>query len=393
MSALRRLPGCGCPVPRTGATAVEVADAGGGQLRPIRDVPRHSLPRHGVSGDLAMAQRVRSSLSRIAQESFDRFLHGDVVRPATASFVAMLPGGGVTHCSGVVIQAGTVLEDVSGLGFSDPMPTNPLRLSHLPRVQSTPLTVAVLTTGAHHNYFHWLAEALPRLELYERCGAPIDRFYAPTRYRFQRESLALLGIPADRILRASPGAHYRPACLVASSFRDGMNRGKVDFLAARLTAAVATRAPSRPRIFISRRGRNARRIANEAEVIAALSGLGFAPLHLESLSVAAQIAAFRDAECVVGPHGAGLTNLMFCRPGTQVVEIGTPYRPWTCFREIAHHRGLDYRLHLASPTRVRHFDPATGVGDSDLRVDPAALRIVVEDALERHNDQTWRKVA
>ena len=391
VSAFRRLPGCGCPVPRGHSTVAEMVATGRATLLPIRDEPRRRLPPHGVSGDLAAADRVRSSLTRAtARESFDRFLRGDVVQPASGSFTAVLPGGGVTHCSGVVTHAGAVLEEVSGLGFSDTVPTNPLRLTHLPRAHTPPVTVAVLSTGAHYNYYHWLSEALPRLELYERCGVPIDRFYVPTRYRFQRESLALLGIPADRILRARPGAHYRPACLVASSFRNGMTRAKVDFLHERLTVAIPTRGFARRRIFVSRRGRGARRIVNEPQVVAALAPLGFEPLHLESLSLAAQIAAFRDAECVVGPHGAGLTNLAFCGRGTRVVEIGTPYRSWTCFREIAHHRGLDYHLHLASPAHVRHFDPATGVGDSDLRVDPGGLAAVVQDSLDRRFDTTRR---
>ena len=102
------------------------------------------------------------------------------------------------------------------------------------------------------------------------------------------------------------------------------------------------------------------------------------------------MAAFRGAECVVAPHGAGLTNLAFCRPGTRVVEIGTPYRPWSCFWEIAHHRRLDYHLHLAKPVRVRHFDPATGIGDSDLEVDPAALRSCVERLLAGRTDGAVR---
>jgi hypothetical protein len=32
---------------------------------------------------------------------------------------------------------------------------------------------------------------------------------------------------------------------------------------------------------------------------------------------------------------------------------------------------------MASPTRIRHFNPQTAVGDSDLRVDPIELRDVV----------------
>jgi capsular polysaccharide biosynthesis protein len=120
---------------------------------------------------------------------------------------------------------------------------------------------------------------------------------------------------------------------------------------------------------------------NEREVLRALRPLGFERLRLEGMPLAKQIAVFSRAECVIGPHGAGLTNLLFCSSGTPVIEIGTPYRPWACFYEIAHHRGLDYHLHMASPTRIRHFNPQTAVGDSDLRVDPVGLRDVIEAVL------------
>jgi hypothetical protein len=120
------------------------------------------------------------------------------------------------------------------------------------------------------------------------------------------------------------------------------------------------------------------------ETLAALRALVFpqlCPAAHTGASLAEQVAVFHRAECVVGPHGAGLTNLLFCRSGTQVIELGTPYRPWACFYEIAHHRGLDYHLHMASPWHVRHFDPQTGIGDSDLRVDPDGLRNVIESLL------------
>jgi len=99
------------------------------------------------------------------------------------------------------------------------------------------------------------------------------------------------------------------------------------------------------------------------------------------------VALFQRAECVIGPHGAGLTNLVFCRPGVQVIEVGTPYRPWACFYEIAHLRKLAYHLHMARPVNVRHFDPRTATGDSDLWVDPAELYGVVTDLFEQRGRQ------
>ena len=103
------------------------------------------------------------------------------------------------------------------------------------------------------------------------------------------------------------------------------------------------------------------------------------------MSVSEQIALFYDAECVIAPHGAGLVNIAFCRQGTKVVEINTPYRAAThCFYDIAHYRGLKYHLHLARPDRTKFFsfDPESGFGDSDMTVDPAAFAEIVQTFLK-----------
>jgi len=380
LTAVRRQLGLGVPTPRTDTTIAAMAAAGRCESVRLDDLPRQALPPHGISGDLAAVAHVRSLIDNpVAREQYDRLLRGIVIQPAVQSFVAVMTDGCVTHDAGIVMAGGdAVLEDVSGLGFADDTPTNSLKLSHLPRPRRTPHSVAVLTTGPNHNYYHWLTEAVPRLDLYERSGLRIDRFYAPIRHRFQREALALLGIPHERIVPATCHAHLAPDSLVVSSCHGGLSRTKTDFLFRRLAAHVGPWAGPGRRVFISRGSRGVRAIANEREVLRALRPLGFERHRLEGMPLAEQIAVFSRADCVVGPHGAGLTNLTFCRPRTKVVEIGTPYRPWACFYEIAHHRGLDYHLHMASPVHVRHFNPQTAVGDSNLRVDPTGLRDVVE---------------
>ena len=37
--------------------------------------------------------------------------------------------------------------------------------------------------------------------------------------------------------------------------------------------------------------------------------------------MADQILLFQSAEFIIGPHGAGLANLLFCEPGTKVIEL------------------------------------------------------------------------
>lgn len=98
-----------------------------------------------------------------------------------------------------------------------------------------------------------------------------------------------------------------------------------------------------PGLFLGRAGAKLRTLSNEGALIAALEPRRVVPFTASDANHSEQIARFRAAETVVAIHGAGLTNLLFCRPGTRVVEIfpanfeKSPYW-WLCRR-----LGLDYR--------------------------------------------------
>jgi len=42
---------------------------------------------------------------------------------------------------------------------------------------------------------------------------------------------------------------------------------------------------------------------------------------LGTMSVLEQIELFSNADVVIGTHGAGLANILFCKPNTKVIEI------------------------------------------------------------------------
>ena len=65
--------------------------------------------------------------------------------------------------------------------------------SLFPSIKTFNCEVAILTASNHQIYWHWLFEVLPRLAMIEKTGKNPDRYYVQTRYRFQRESLDLLG--------------------------------------------------------------------------------------------------------------------------------------------------------------------------------------------------------
>ena len=65
-----------------------------------------------------------------------------------------------------------------------------------------------------------------------------------------------------------------------------------------------------------------RAIKNETDLIVRLqSAFNVEPIVLEEYSIEGQAHLFAQADIIIAPHGAGLTNLVFARPGTMVIEL------------------------------------------------------------------------
>jgi capsular polysaccharide biosynthesis protein len=75
------------------------------------------------------------------------------------------------------------------------------------------------------------------------------------------------------------------------------------------------------RIYLSRRSYPRRILHNESEIEDTLRSIGFSIIDPADYSYKEQVAIFRKARTIVSPHGAGLTNLLFCEPGTRVLEL------------------------------------------------------------------------
>jgi hypothetical protein len=60
------------------------------------------------------------------------------------------------------------------------------------------------------------------------------------------------------------------------------------------------------------------------------------------LSVAEQIAAFRGARLVIGAHGVGMSNIVFCQSGSFVYEMLPRHYPNAAFNRLAQAAGLNY---------------------------------------------------
>lgn len=119
---------------------------------------------------------------------------------------------------------------------------------------------------------------------------------------------------------------------------------------------LSTNTPKK--IYISRIG-SSRELRNEQALESFLQKNGFICLRADSLgNIRENARLFSTAELVIGPHGAGLVNTIFCSPGTVVCDIASKHQWTPVFSAMAHSANLKYQLITLST------ENATDVGDA-----------------------------
>lgn len=298
------------------------------------------------------------------------------------AFVAVLPEGRYwaanSRSFAVIAPDGKLVWDVS-MQFRRPNAKHPVyHKRDWPEPEKIAGTVAVLSFVWDSNYYHWLGDVLARIHLLDKSGIAVDKYliHGKSRKAFQKETLALLGIPKHRLIRSVPGMHVQASRLVVPSLEmyrlDPFVPHSFPPWASRyLRTALLERLRPEPldgyeRVYIGREDAPNRKVTNEEQVIGRLEKHGFRKVLLSALSVAEQARLFASAERIAAPHGAGLANLLFCRPGAKVLELYAPNYMNPLYWFLGNQLGLDY-FYLAGEGERK---PVTsGIGDVECRTD------------------------
>ncbi|MCA9472533.1 MAG: glycosyltransferase family 61 protein [Nitrospirales bacterium] len=206
--------------------------------------------------------------------------------------------------------------------------------------------MAVLTSEQQHMYSHWLFDVLPRLAKLRECEERVEHYFLQYSRSFQIESIEALGfidtqclVNCDHIPWASSDQMVIPCHQVLFGYH--YPRWVCDWLRRTFLPTGGTRSKPRRKIYVSRSLAGRRKVVNEEEIFSFLAPQGFRFCHLEQLSLAEQITLFHEAEIVVGPHGSGFANLVFCDPGTRVIEL-FPSRATDAYFRLCVDMGLNY---------------------------------------------------
>ena len=222
-----------------------------------------------------------------------------------------------------------------------------------PDTSATLNTIAPLVPR-YPNYYHWMIETVPKiryLRAFENTtGENVTVLVPDDPPSFINETLRLLGWPQSKVVHATEPA-YTVRDLVVPSYPE---RHTSDFTWIRdeILDAVSGESVSNDEnnVYVSRANAIERQVLNEKEVMDVLSEFGFSRYLLENRSVAENARLFAEADVVVGPHGAGLTDIIFAGDctllelfGEKVKEpyellaetLGIEYEPIYCTAEAA----------------------------------------------------------
>lgn len=220
--------------------------------------------------------------------------------------------------------------------------------------------VVSLATDKASNYAHWLFDILPRWGIVQKLGIdpayyylPIDREKEP----YKEESLKLFGFPLEKIVNGytfpilQAKQLYVPAFLgfprqiTCSEWSMQFIRSLIQPLKNRLYCSHSPK-----KIYISRQDASRRKCLNEVELIYHLQQQGFSIIQLSGKSLIEQMRLFYNAQMVIGPHGAGMMNTLFCQPGTRVIELYPPnWLKVMYYWPLAHFCQLDYYYLVGTP--------------------------------------------
>lgn len=177
------------------------------------------------------------------------------------------------------------------------------------------------------NYAHWITQCVPAIAGYALEPEFADGILLlPDIGAAYEEALVLAGITLPEVVRVDLDHTLAVEELVYSSLL--LHHFAPSVLARRVFDRMVTAAMAQPeattttdRIYVSRVDSTARPMTNEDELVRLLARHGIEPLIPGTMSLREQVCRFRAASLVVGPHGAGLGNIVFCRPKSMIYEL------------------------------------------------------------------------
>ena len=185
------------------------------------------------------------------------------------------------------------------------------------------------------NYFHWLFDLLPKIEILFKNDhlKRIDFFYLPTINSFILRTLKSYGIKEKQLINSSIQKHieadevltFEHLYVKKGHFHNSFRKIPkwIIFFLRKKFIKLKKEISFNKHFFIDRSDSKFEhyKINNQIELKKILKKNGFDYIQLSKIDWYKQIYMFNNAKTIIGLHGAGLANLVFCRKNTKIFEI------------------------------------------------------------------------
>ena len=194
-------------------------------------------------------------------------------------------------------------------------------------------------------YYHWLLEVLPNiLHLLKNVDEDI-KIVIPSKssqYLITALKYILKDSYNEKIITLDKPIKVKKVYFAYFESQSGFVR-KIDRdMLKKYFMIDKNKDQKKRKIYISRLKAPKRSIGNEKEVEKFLKSKGFKIVYAEDLNWLEQIELYNSADFIVAPHGAGLSNIIWCQKNTKVLEIFPYNNLHFCFATLAKSNNLEY---------------------------------------------------
>ena len=238
-----------------------------------------------------------------------------------------------------------------------------------------PLTIA--TTHNNPNFFHWLtAPGSSALHLVEHFGLVQDPKTLIALGNSRKPHLQTYALEISKSLKPESqiilgnsikSAAHTLFAMQSLETQVAISPSQIKWIAGKRRANLKTTGERHKRVFISRANASKRRCTNEDELKTALENYNFEFISLEGLSLEKQHQVFASSEAIMGVHGAGLTNIVSCKPGTIIIEIVSESEEQWHYYLMSDILGLKH----AHTRGIK--DNKSAPNSNDLKIDPSSV--------------------
>ena len=240
-------------------------------------------------------------------------------------------------------------------------------------------------------YTHWLNDTIAAILMFSEIARDYKEYnhyiFSTTQADFHRYALERLGIDGDKVktLQKNGPLYEFDEVEIISPVRSGFVSSPIIY--EKLCGFFGERKEEIARkIYITRSDAKRRKILNEDEVLPYLKTEGFECINLSSINIDQAADFFSNATHIIAPHGAGLGNIAFCRPGTRILELYSGHiskEYWTMSNVL----GLDY-----SCMQVCYAPGKTYMEEDERKLgffERNALDMYIEPGLFRKKVKEW----